>query len=277
MSSATSKRLNFRSIVTSGPIVVATGAADVLTAKLIESFGFPVIFLSGNLQHKMRGFSDVNVLTMTEMVESARSIADSISVPCIADGESGFGIGVNVKRMIRSYENAGVAAIMLEDSEWPKRPARLGFTSPTVDRDIFLDKIKSALDARTDQSLMLIARSEVRGNFGELRERLLMAAEIGADAFWYSTKDPTEMKALASSMTLPGFGSLPAGLTVAEYGARGARAAIISNALGIAAIVAQRNVLTILRDTGNVDAWFKEQAGANEAAAFFDAVGMDDV
>lgn len=85
------------------------------------------------------------------------------------------------------------------------------------------------------------------------------------------------MKALASSMTLPGFGSLPAGLTVAEYGARGARAAIISNALGIAAIVAQRNVLTILRDTGNVDAWFKEQAGANEAAAFFDAVGMDDV
>ena len=277
MPNATTKRQTFRSLVDSGPIVVATGAADVLTAKLIESFGFPVVFLSGNLQHKMRGFSDVNVLTMTEMAESARTISESISVPTIADGESGFGMGVNVKRMMRSYEHAGVAAIMLEDSEWPKRPARLGFSSPTVDRDIFLDKIKSALDARTDQSLMLIARSEVRGNFDELRERLVRATELGADAFWYSTKDPTEMRALASAMKQPGFGSLPSGLTAAEYEARGARAAIISNVLGIAAIAAQRALLTSLRETGNAENWLKTQGGVKEATAFFEAIGMDDV
>ena len=271
------KRLTFRARVASGPIVVAMGAADVLTAKLIESFGFPVVFLSGNLQHKMRGFSDVNVLTMTEMAESAMTISQAIDAPTIADGESGFGLGVNVRRMMRSYEHAGVSAIMLEDSEWPKRPARLGFASPTVDRDIFLDKIKSALDARTDESLVLIARSEVRGDFDEMRERLVRATELGADAFWYATKDPNQMRALQAVMDKPGFGSLPTGLTASEFEARGAKAAIVSNALGIAALAAQRALLTTMRDTGNAESWLKEQPGYADAMAFFDAVGMDDV
>jgi 2,3-dimethylmalate lyase len=277
METARQKREALRSCVRTDPILIAPGAADVLTARLIESVGFRSVFLSGNLQHKMNGFADVNALTMTEMANLATMISESVGVPTIADGESGFGIGLNVKRMIREYERGGVAAILLEDSELPKRPARLGFSSPTVSRGIFLDKIKTALDARRDESLIIVARSEVRGNFDELRERLRMAAELGADAFWFSTREPEEMRALNACIDRPGFGSLPSGMTAKEYALRGARCAIVANALGIASVTAQLQLLESLKETGTPDRWFAANSGSKPAAKFFNAVGMEDI
>src|ERR1700754_3690648 len=118
------------------------------------------------------------------MVQKSENVADEIAIPCIADGETGFGIGVNVTRTVRSFERAGVAAIHIEDSTVPKRPARLGFESPTVSKAEFLDKIKAALDARRDQDMVIIARSELRGNDEDKVARLQGALELGADCFW---------------------------------------------------------------------------------------------
>jgi len=276
MNTARSKRETFRALLASGPIVTAPGAADVLTARLVESFGFPAVFLSGSLQHKMNGFMDVNVLTLTEMATSATLISEAILTPTIADGESGFGIGVNVARMVRDYERGGVSAIMLEDSEVPKRPSRLGFSSPTVPREIFLDKIKTALDARRDEALVLIARSEIRNDFDELLERLGRAAELGADAFWYPTKDPIKTRQLDTAIGRPGIGTLPSGLTVDEFGARGARCAVISNALAKAALTAQSELLESLLRTGTPDGWFKTETKAQAAIEFFNKQGSKD-
>jgi len=117
-----------------------------LTARLVELMGYPAVYLSGSLQHAMRGYADINALTMSEMVQTSENVAHEIAIPCIADAETGFGIGINVTRTVRSFERAGVAAIHIEDSTVPKRPARLGFESPTVSKTEFLDKIKTALN-----------------------------------------------------------------------------------------------------------------------------------
>ena len=123
MPTATEKRHAMRAILNGPTIGVAPGAIDVMSARLVAAAGFPAIYLSGSLQHRARGYADVNVLTMTEMVETSAAVAEAIDIPCLADGEAGFGFGVNVKRLIRDYERAGVAAIHIEDSTVPKRPA----------------------------------------------------------------------------------------------------------------------------------------------------------
>ena len=173
------KRQQLRRLLQQGTINIAPGAADVLTARLVALMGYPAVYLSGSLQHAMRGYADVNALTMSEMVQTSENVADEIAIPCIADAETGFGTGINVTRTVRSFERAGVAAIHIEDSTVPKRPARLGFESPTVSKAEFLDKIKTALDARTDQDMVIIARSELRGNDEDKVARLQGARGAG--------------------------------------------------------------------------------------------------
>ena len=137
MTTFAQKRQELRRLLNGTGAHIAPGAADVLTARLVAQMGFPAVYLSGSLQHAMRGYADVNALTMSEMAQTAHNVANEVAVPCIADGETGFGIGINVVRMVREYERAGVAAIHLEDFTVPKRPARLGFESPTVARPSF--------------------------------------------------------------------------------------------------------------------------------------------
>jgi len=166
----------------------------VLTARLIAETGYRAVYLSGSLQHAMRGYADINALTMSEMVQTAHNVAGEIAIPCIADAETGFGIDINVTRTVREFERTGVAGIHIEDSTVPKRPARLGFESPTVSTAEFLDKIKAALDARIDQGLVVIARSELRGNDDEKIERLHRALELGADAVWVGGFSPSQVE-----------------------------------------------------------------------------------
>src|ERR1700743_2355101 len=116
------KRHEFRRALSTGTIQIAPGAADLLTGRLIAPMGYPAVYLSGSLQHALRGYADVNVLTMSEMVQTASSVANEIAIPCLADAETGFGHGINVVRTVREFERSGVAAIHIEDSTVPKRP-----------------------------------------------------------------------------------------------------------------------------------------------------------
>jgi 2-methylisocitrate lyase-like PEP mutase family enzyme len=197
------KRQGLRRLLQGEKIIIAPGAADVLTARLVALMGYPAVYLSGSLQHAMRGYPDINALTMSEMVQTSENIADEIAIPCIADAETGFGIGINVTRTVRSFERAGVAAIHIEDSTVPKRPARLGFESPTVSKAEFLDKIKTALDARTDETLVIVARSELLGNDDEKFERLHSAVELGVDAFWVGGFAPPQVEKICRQLQSP--------------------------------------------------------------------------
>lgn len=273
-SSASQKRREFRKLLAGSGCQVAPGAADVLTARLIVHAGFPAVFLSGSLQHSLRGYPDVNALTMTEMIATATSIADAIPVPCLADGETGFGIGLNVVRTVEEYERSGVAAIHIEDSTVPKRPARLGYESPTVTTAEFLDKIKTALDTRSDPEFVIVARSEMRGDTKAKVDRLAAALECGADAFWAGGFTAAELPGVCEQLKKPSMGVLPGSMTAMQYGRLGPKLGVVTGALATAGLMAQIRLLESLRETGSWSAWISAQPDFAFAETFYDSQGQ---
>ena len=271
------KRKELRRLLAGPDIHIAPGAADVLTARLVAQVGFAAVYLSGSLQHAMRGYADINALTMSEMAQTAHNVANEIAVPSIADGETGFGIGINVARMVREYERAGVAAIHLEDSTVPKRPARLGFESPTVSRDEFLDKIKVALDARTDETLVIIARSELRGNDDEKIERLGRALELGADAFWAGGFSSAQVEKVCRQLKKPALAVLPKGMTAQQFGSLGVKIGVVPGALAIAGLMAQRALLEDMKASGSWSDWLERQPSFKAASDYYNGQGLADL
>jgi 2-methylisocitrate lyase-like PEP mutase family enzyme len=270
------KREELRRLLGGGTISIAPGAADVLTARLIAETGYRAVYLSGSLQHAMRGYADINALTMSEMVQTAHNVAGEISIPCIADAETGFGIDINVTRTVREFERTGVAGIHIEDSTVPKRPARLGFESPTVSTVEFLDKIKAALDARIDQGLVVIARSELRGNDDEKIERLHCALELGADAFWVGGFSPAQVEKVCRQLQKPALAVLPKTMSAEQFGALGPRMAVVPGALAIAGLMAQRALLEDMKTSGSWSAWLERQPGYKSADNYYNGQGLSD-
>jgi 2-methylisocitrate lyase-like PEP mutase family enzyme len=273
---AVRKREELRRLLNGGAISVAPGAADVLTARLVAQMGYRAVYLSGSLQHAMRGYADMNVLTMSEMVQNTHNVANEIDIPCITDAETGFGIGINVTRTVREFERAGGAAIHIEDSTVPKRPARLGFESPTVSTAEFLDKIKAALDARIDEKLVIIARSELRGKDDEKIERLQGALELGADAFWAGGFTSPQVESLCRQFKKPAVAVLPKTMTADQFGALGVRVAVIPGALAIAGLMAQRALLEDMKTSGSWSAWLERQPEFKAANDYYNGQGLSD-
>jgi 2-methylisocitrate lyase-like PEP mutase family enzyme len=268
------KRQELRRLLKGATISIAPGAADVLTAQLIAKLDYRAVYLSGSLQHAMRGYADTNALTMSEMVQTAHNVAGEIAIPCLADAETGFGIEVNVRRTVCEFERTGVAGIHIEDSTVPKRPARLGFESPTVSTAEFLDKIKTALDARIDQGLVVIARSELRGNDEEKIERLYGALELGADAFWAGGFSPEQVKKVCHQFQKPAVAVLPKTMSAEQFGALGPRLAVVPGALAVAGIMAQRALLEDMKTSGSWSAWLERQPGFKLANDYYNGQGL---
>src|SRR5215471_6077696 len=112
----------FRELLSSSDVIQAPGAYDCLSARLIEAAGFPVVYMTGfGTSASYLGRPDVGLLGMSEMVEQARRIVQAVGVPVIADADTGYGNVINVIRTVQAYEDAGVAAILLEDQVSPKR------------------------------------------------------------------------------------------------------------------------------------------------------------
>jgi 2-methylisocitrate lyase-like PEP mutase family enzyme len=268
------KRRRLRELLQSENSSLAPGSADVLTARLIVKMGFPVVYISGSLQHALRGYADINALTMSEMIQTAAVVANEIPVPCLADGETGFGTTANVIRTVREYERAGVAGIHIEDSTVPKKPSRLGYDSPTVTAAEFLDKIKSALDARSDASMVIVARSELRGDFSAKFERLQAAVELGADAFWAGGFTLAEVGKVCSMIAKPALSVLPKNVSIADYGRLGVKIAVIPGGMAIAGLMAQRSFLEHLSRTGDWTEWLEAQQGFKDANTHYAEQGV---
>lgn len=140
-------------------MLVAPFVLNAMHAKIAAAVGFEAVYMTGAGTAAERGFPDVGLLTMTEMVTNARYIANAVPVPVICDADTGYGNPLNVQRTVREYEAAGVAAIHLEDQLFPKK---CGFfagkqVSPLEEH---VQKIRAALDARTDPDFVIIARCD---------------------------------------------------------------------------------------------------------------------
>lgn len=163
-------------------MVVAPFCLNAYHAKIAQLVGFEAVYMTGWGTAAERGFPDVGLITQTEMVENARYIANAVDVPVICDADTGYGNPINVWRTIREYENAGVAAIHLEDQVFPKK---CGFFAgkQLVPMEEHVQKIRAALDARQDKGFIIIARCDALAINGweDTIRRCRAYYEAGAD------------------------------------------------------------------------------------------------
>jgi 2,3-dimethylmalate lyase len=167
-------------------IIVAPGAYDCLTAKIIEREGFPVVYMTGAGTAVTRvGKPDLGFASLTEMLANASAIASTISVPLIADADTGYGGALNVYRTIQEYEKAGVAALHVEDQAFPKRCGHLDGKEVVSVAEMVV-KLRAAGDARTDEDFVIIARTDALAVTGldDTLRRCAAYAEAGADVLF---------------------------------------------------------------------------------------------
>jgi 2-methylisocitrate lyase-like PEP mutase family enzyme len=172
-----------RKLLAGGEPVIAPGAFGPLVGRLVAEAGFPAVYLSGaGLAGGLYGQPDVGLVTMTEVVEAARATVETSGLPVICDADTGYGGVLNVRRTVMGLEAAGVAALHIEDQEFPKRCGFLDGHS-LVDAGEMVARLKAALDARRDTDLLIIARTEMlgAGGIGETIDRACRYREAGAD------------------------------------------------------------------------------------------------
>jgi 2-methylisocitrate lyase-like PEP mutase family enzyme len=173
-------------------IIVAPGAYDGMTAKLVEHGGFPAAYMTGAGTAATLGYPDFGLVTMTEMVANATTLTRTVSIPVIADADTGYGNELNVTRTVREYEARGVAAIHIEDQVAPRRCGHLD-GKEIIPTDAYLAKIRAAIAARRDQDFVIIARTDARAvaGFDEAIRRANAAIDGGADmAFVEASRSP---------------------------------------------------------------------------------------
>jgi 2,3-dimethylmalate lyase len=178
-------------------ITVAPGAYDAFSAKLIESAGFDAVYMTGfGTAASTLGYPDIGLLTMTDMVTNAKRIADAITIPLIADADTGYGNHLNVIRTVEEYERAGVAAIQIEDQVSPKRCGHMEGHKLVPPADM-VAKIRAAVRARKDDDLVIIARTDAISaeGFEQAIRRANIYREEGADLLFVEA--PRDLDQLA--------------------------------------------------------------------------------
>src|SRR6266700_5328419 len=151
-----------RELLAQPGIIRSLGAHDVFTALIVEQAGFETVFIGGfGTSASMLGLPDLNFLTMTEMAEAVRRMAARVSIPVIADGDTGHGDLHNVQRTIAAFEAAGTAGILIEDQVAPKRCGHFANKQVIPTEDMVL-KIKAAVRAKIDPDFLIFARTDAR-------------------------------------------------------------------------------------------------------------------
>jgi 2-methylisocitrate lyase-like PEP mutase family enzyme len=235
------------------------------------------VHISGSGQHRALGFADAGLLTLTEMVNKAREIADAVNIPIVSDCETGYGNAVNVTRAVREFEKTGVAALHIEDQMTPKRAGHEGFDVGLVSREEFVNKIRAAVDTRRDGNLVIIARSEAKDSLQERVDRVAACCEAGADAVWVSARSEDDIKAFAK-IGKPMVGVPPRQvMTIARYGELGGRVGCIPTVLQVAALHGMRQCLEELRKSGTEAAYFKQTPGIEDTRKWYANLGNEEL
>ena len=196
----------FRQLLKEPGIIQAPGAYDCLTAKLIQQAGFPAVYMTGaGTSVAQLGYPDLALASMTEMVQNAATITEILDVPLIADADTGYGGVLNVRRTVRQYERAGVAAIHIEDQESPKRCGHLD-DKKVISTEDMVQKIRAAVDARTDDDFTIIVRTDSIAVTGwdDAMQRCNEYVKAGADAlFVEALRTPEEVERAAKNLDIP--------------------------------------------------------------------------
>ena len=239
------------------PIAIP-GVFNALVARMAERLGHDAVYLSGGALSAAFGVPDVGLLTLTEFVSEARTIARATTLPLLCDADTGFGEALNVERTVQLFEEAGVAGIHLEDQILPKRCGHLSGKS-LISAEAMAAKIRAAVAARRDPDFVIIARTDARGvhGFDDAVSRAKLYLKAGADAiFPEALETPDEFAAFAKAVeaTLLAnnteFGRSP-NLTVEAFGALGYCMVLFPLTAFRAALKSARDTLADLKTLGH--------------------------
>lgn len=251
-------RRRLRELIGRGGFVVAPGAYDVLTARLVQLAGFDAVYLSGGAYSRANGYPDIGLLTMSEIVRWIGLAVEAVDIPVIADADAGYGNALNVVRTVREFEKAGVAAFHLEDQVTPKKCGHYE-GKQAVPAEEMIGKIKAAVDTRRDPDLMVIARSDARAVEGlsAAIDRVNRYLEAGADmGFVEAPQSVEELATVARELRGPAVANVFEGgktpvLPAGELERLGFRLGIYPSQTHRAAIFAVQEALRALKEDGD--------------------------
>ncbi len=195
----------FRQLIADPEILVLPGAWDGLSGLLIEQAGFQGVYVTGGGIARSSGVPDIGLITMSEQVARVKMICDAVSVPVLADADTGYGNAINLMRAVRDMEAAGAAGIHIEDQITPKRCGHYE-GKEVVDRQEYLKKIEAACAVRQHEDFVIIARTDARAVLG-LDEAILRGQEsvrVGADVIFIEAPQTVdEIKRIADTIDAP--------------------------------------------------------------------------
>lgn len=195
-----------RDLIRGRRMVRSLGAHDVFTALIAEQAGFETIFLGGfGASASLIGQPDMNLLTLDEMADAVRRMASRLSVPIVADGDTGHGGVHNVERTVQEFERAGAAGVILEDQVSPKRCGHFA-GKDIIPAEEMVVKLRAAVAARRDPDLVIVARTDARdvAGLGEAVRRANLYRKAGADmAFIESPHGADELREIPARVPGP--------------------------------------------------------------------------
>jgi 2-methylisocitrate lyase-like PEP mutase family enzyme len=252
-------RQTLRRLIEGGAYTMVPGAYDTLTARLVEQAGFAAVYLTGGGYSRASGYPDIGLLTLSENVRWIGLTVEAVSIPVIADADTGYGNAVNVIRTVREYEKSGVAAFHIEDQVSPKKCGHYE-GKEVIPAAEMIGKIKAAVDTRRDPDLLVIARSDARAVEGldAAIDRVNAYLEAGADiGFVEAPQTVEELRLVGRRVKGPALVNVFEGGKTPMLGAD--ELARMGFALGIypsqthrAAIRAAQKVLAVLKQDGDV-------------------------
>jgi 2-methylisocitrate lyase-like PEP mutase family enzyme len=252
----TSAPARLRALLKQDGMIVAPGAYDCISARVIAQAGFRAVYMTGAGTAAMLGYPDFGLVTMSEMAENAGRLAAAVAVPVVADADTGYGNELNVTRTVREYEKRGVAGLHIEDQGFPKKCGHLD-DKTVIPLDEYLAKIRAAAAARSNPDFLLIARTDSRAviGFEEAVTRMNAALKAGADmAFLEAPQTPEEVAAVPRLVKGPCLLNVVSGgktpvLDLAEAQQLGFKLAILPGLLFQTAVPAFDTVLAEVKAT----------------------------
>jgi 2-methylisocitrate lyase-like PEP mutase family enzyme len=266
-----------RALMNQTGMIVAPGAYDCVGARLVEQAGYPAVYMTGAGTAAALGYPDYGLITMSEMVENAARLTAAVTIPLIADADTGYGNELNVTRTVREYQRRGVAGLHIEDQGFPKKCGHLE-DKMVIPLNDYLSKIRAAAAAKSDPDFLLIARTDARAvtGFEDAVVRMNAALEAGADmAFLEAPQTHAEVEAIPRLVKGPCLLNIVSGgktpiLDLAQAERLGFKLAILPGLLFQTAVSAFRSALSEVRTQ---QCHPTLSVGVKEA---FQAVGSDD-
>ena len=255
-----STRKKLKELVNAKRGVLVPGAFNALSARVIADLGYEAIYITGaGVTNMWFGMPDQGFMGLAEIADHTARIRDAVEVPLLVDADTGFGNALNVYHTVRTLERAGADCIQLEDQVAPKRCGHFN-GKEVISTQEAVDKIKAAVDARRDENLLIMARTDAAAVFGveAAIERAQLFAEAGADIlFVEAVTQAEEVRALPQRLATPQLMNMVIGgktpiFSAAELGELGYGIVLYANAALQGAVMGMHNALTTLQSTGQL-------------------------